>query len=412
MVGNGFGGGRGWLSGLIEGVEEFEFGAVDGGGESEVLEDVGAAAIAEVGVGGAPGKEMGDGADEGGGVFGGGEADGEFAGEDFGDAAGVAGDDGGAAGHGFDHDFAEGFGPVAGDDGEVAGAVERGGVGAVAEEVDDVADAKGEGLLFELGLGLGAVEEGFSGDEEVEAGEVGAEMGEGGEEGFDAFATIESPDVAEDLGVGGDLVGLKKGGAGGGVGGELGGVGAVVDGDDFGGGQAEVDPLLAGVVGDGEEAIDAAEGGLIDGVKVLGGWEAEVAGEGGMGEGGEEGGEGEVVDLVGVEEGVGGGEDVAAEAMEVGDAPAKGREEGLAGEGEAGDGEDLLAECGVAIAQVAFRTMKQGDGMAGVDEAVAHVKEAEFLATALGGWVFFEGDDVHTLALWNGKRRRWAGFDA
>jgi hypothetical protein len=43
--------------------------------------------------------------------------------------------------------------------------------------------------------------------------------------------------------------------------------------------------------------------------------------------------------------------------------------------------------------------------MASVDEALAHVKEAEFLAAALGGWVFFEGDDVHGMALWEDKRR-------
>jgi hypothetical protein len=65
-----------------------------------------------------------------------------------------------------------------------------------------------------------------------------------------------------------------------------------------------------------------------------------------------------------------------------------------------------VTEGGVAIAQVAVGTMEEGDGMARVDEAVAHVKEAEFLAAALGGWVFFEGDDVHALALWEDKRRK------
>ncbi len=394
----------------MEGFEEFEFGAVDGGGEGEVLEDVGAAAIAEVGVGGAPGEKLGDGAGEGGGVFGGGEADGEFAGEDFGDAAGVAGDDGGAAGHGFDHDFAKGFGPVAGDDGEVAGSVEGGGVGEVAEEVDDVGDAKGNSLLCELSLGLGAIKKGFSGDQEVEMGEVGSKLGDGGEEGFETFAAIETTNVAEDLGVGGDLVGFEKGGAGGGVGGEFGGVGAVVDGDDFGGGQAEVDPLLAGVMGDGEKAIDAAERKLVDGAEVLGWGKAEVAGEGGLGGGGEKGSKGEIVDLVAVKERIGGGGNVAAEAMQVRKAMTEDGKETFAADGEARDGDDLLTKCGVAIAQVAVGTMQQRDGMADADKAVAHVKEAKFLAAALGGWIFFEGDDVHTLALWDGKRRRRAGL--
>jgi hypothetical protein len=43
--------------------------------------------------------------------------------------------------------------------------------------------------------------------------------------------------------------------------------------------------------------------------------------------------------------------------------------------------------------------------MASANEAVTHVKEAEFLAATLGGGMFFEGDDVHALALWDGKRR-------
>jgi hypothetical protein len=44
--------------------------------------------------------------------------------------------------------------------------------------------------------------------------------------------------------------------------------------------------------------------------------------------------------------------------MEVGEAMAEAGEQGFAGEVEAGDGEDLVAECGIAIAQVAFRTVE------------------------------------------------------
>ena len=127
-------------------------GAEDGSlfaGEGLVDVDVvfGHAAGGEAGVEGVAdgfageGREFLDGGDGTGFVFD--DEAGDVFVDDFGDGAAIEGDDGGSAGHGFDHDEAEGLGPVDGHE-EADGAAEEVGLLGVADFADHLDAAFGQ----------------------------------------------------------------------------------------------------------------------------------------------------------------------------------------------------------------------------------------------------------------------------
>ena len=166
----------------------------------------------------------------------------------------VGGDPGEAGGHAFEDGHGEAL-LAGGGDQEVAGGVDGGHVGALAEEVDDVA----EGEVGEEALDFGAV--GAFADQEVPGGwEVGAEAGDGAEEEVGALVVGEAAYPADEEAIGryGEVA---EGGSGVGEGAE---VDAVAEEVDVVGRDAGVEEALADVVGDGDDGAVVAEDATVD----------------------------------------------------------------------------------------------------------------------------------------------------